>query len=90
MPFAPNWQRSGQILIEDPTDKNYQLVRRKANLATGLPTFATYEDHRMAMAFAPLALLGGIEVEEPLVVGKSYPDFWKDLESIGFQVRAKD
>ncbi|WP_028298890.1 3-phosphoshikimate 1-carboxyvinyltransferase [Olivibacter sitiensis] len=48
-------------------------------------TVKTYEDHRMAMAFAPLALrFGQIAIEEPNVVGKSYPDFWKHLEKIGF------
>jgi len=53
----------------------------------GSPTFATYEDHRMAMAFAPLAFLGRIAIEEPLVVEKSYPDFWKDLKTLGFEVK---
>ena len=43
----------------------------------------TYEDHRMAMAFAPLALiLNSIKIDEPEVVSKSYPKFWEDLESI--------
>lgn len=50
------------------------------------PCFATYEDHRMAMAFAPLAMLGPIQVKDPKVVGKSYPDFWKDLTEIGFSI----
>jgi 3-phosphoshikimate 1-carboxyvinyltransferase len=53
------------------------------------PRFATYEDHRMAMAFAPLALMAPIVIEEPEVVEKSYPDFWKDLQSIGFSVEAE-
>ncbi|RVU02578.1 3-phosphoshikimate 1-carboxyvinyltransferase [Mucilaginibacter limnophilus] len=45
----------------------------------------TYEDHRMAMAFAPLALVvPQIEFEEAAVVEKSYPAFWSDLESVGF------
>jgi len=49
----------------------------------------TYEDHRMAMAFAPLALLiNEIEIEDGQVVEKSYPAFWKDLESVGFEVKA--
>lgn len=44
----------------------------------------TYDDHRMAMAFAPLRLLvDRLEVDDPFVVRKSYPDFWKDLASIG-------
>jgi len=47
----------------------------------------TYEDHRMAMAFAPLALLiPEVEFEDPMVVEKSYPAFWKDLEKVGFVV----
>lgn len=50
-------------------------------------SFKTYEDHRMAMAFAPLALLiGEVVLEEMDVVQKSYPDFWKDLEKAGFTV----
>lgn len=47
----------------------------------------TYEDHRMAMAFAPAALkIGKIEICEPHVVSKSYPDYWKDLKHIGFKM----
>ena len=47
----------------------------------------TYEDHRMAMAYAPLALLNPLEIEEPDVVKKSYPDYWRDLEHAGFTVK---
>ncbi len=47
----------------------------------------TYNDHRMAMAFAPLALKTSILIKEADVVSKSYPDFWKDLEHIGFQIK---
>jgi 3-phosphoshikimate 1-carboxyvinyltransferase len=47
----------------------------------------TYDDHRMAMAFAPLAtLIPELEIEDADVVEKSYPAFWKDLESVGFEV----
>ncbi|TYP97196.1 3-phosphoshikimate 1-carboxyvinyltransferase [Sphingobacterium allocomposti] len=50
-------------------------------------TFDTYEDHRMAMAFAPLALVfDEVYVNEPLVVEKSYPAFWDHLISQGFQI----
>lgn len=44
----------------------------------------TYQDHRMAMAFAPLALKVPIVIEDAEVVSKSYPSFWEDLKSIGF------
>ena len=45
-------------------------------------SIATYEDHRMAMAFAPAALYYPIIIEQPEVVSKSYPGYWKDLEKI--------
>ena len=47
---------------------------------------ATYHDHRMAMAFAPLALRGPLAVEGPQVVRKSYPQFWRELAGAGFVV----
>ena len=50
------------------------------------PSIATYNDHRMAMAFAPLALKVPIIIEEAAVVSKSYPTFWADLKSIGFTI----
>lgn len=47
---------------------------------------ATYNDHRMAMAFAPLALKVPIIIENAEVVSKSYPDFWNDMGNLGFQI----
>jgi len=47
---------------------------------------ATYNDHRMAMAFAPLALKVPIIIEDAGVVSKSYPDFWNDLKTLNFQI----
>lgn len=52
-------------------------------------TIATYSDHRMAMAFAPLALKIGHQIAEANVVTKSYPDFWNDLEAVGFELIEK-
>lgn len=49
----------------------------------------TYQDHRMAMAFAPLAQLTNLSVNQPEVVEKSYPSFWKDLENTGVLVDFK-
>lgn len=49
-------------------------------------TVKTYQDHRMAMAFAPLALKVPIIIEDAEVVSKSYPAFWEDLKAIGFQI----
>ena len=47
----------------------------------------TYRDHRMAMTFAMLAMkTGSITINDPDVIGKSYPGFWEDLKSLGFQL----
>ena len=55
------------------------------------PVISTYEDHRMAMAFAPACLkTGKIRIKNPGVVSKSYPGFWKDLESAGFVVERQE
>lgn len=47
----------------------------------------TYNDHRMAMAFAPLALRTSLVINDAMVVTKSYPDFWNDLQKLHFKVR---
>ncbi|KAA2215879.1 3-phosphoshikimate 1-carboxyvinyltransferase [Maribacter flavus] len=47
----------------------------------------TYNDHRMAMAFAPLALRTSLVINDAMVVTKSYPDFWYDLQKLHFKVR---
>ena len=49
-------------------------------------SIATYQDHRMAMAFAPLALRTSLTIENAEVVSKSYPTFWEDLKSVGFMM----
>jgi 3-phosphoshikimate 1-carboxyvinyltransferase len=46
----------------------------------------TYNDHRMAMAFGPLAVKASFRVNDAEVVSKSYPDFWNDLSTLGFGV----
>ena len=51
------------------------------------PAIDTYEDHRMAMAFAPAALCNGtLRIRNPHVVSKSYPRFWEDLLTAGFRI----
>lgn len=51
------------------------------------PVIDTYEDHRMAMAFAPLAIkFGTICINNPEVVSKSYPNYWEDLRKAGFEI----
>ncbi|NNE30871.1 MAG: 3-phosphoshikimate 1-carboxyvinyltransferase [Winogradskyella sp.] len=50
-------------------------------------TIETYNDHRMAMAFAPLALKVPLVIKDANVVSKSYPQFWDDIESVGFKIK---
>ena len=51
------------------------------------PVINTYEDHRMAMAFAPACIrVPGLRIAEPGVVSKSYPGFWEDLRKAGFSI----
>ncbi|WP_396151343.1 3-phosphoshikimate 1-carboxyvinyltransferase [Flavobacterium sp.] len=52
----------------------------------GEVSISTYQDHRMAMAFAPLAIKIPIIIQEAEVVSKSYPSFWEDLEKFGFDI----
>ncbi len=55
------------------------------------PVVATYDDHRMALAFAPLAFkLGQVRIENPQVVTKSYPSYWNDLRKAGFTVEESE
>ncbi len=55
-----------------------------------LPDIKTYHDHRMALAFAPMAVAGfNFSIDDPMVVTKSYPNFWKDLKTIGFEIVVK-
>ena len=63
--------------------KEIALPRSTSLAITGIKT---YNDHRMAMAFAPLALLFPITIGNPDVVIKSYPNFWEDLKRVGFVI----
>ena len=66
------------------TDKSLHLSVSK-NIKE-MVSIATYNDHRMAMAFAPLALKTSIVIEDAMVVSKSYPTFWNDLKLLGFKI----
>ncbi len=78
-------KKVGVDFSQEPQRKSWYTIKGGVSFPH-TPSFATYEDHRMAMAFAPLAMFHPIEIEEPRVVGKSYPDFWKDLEKLGFEM----
>ena len=67
------------------TNNSIELKKSKAIPFEGV--IETYNDHRMAMSFSPLALVyNSIKIANPEVVSKSYPRFWKDLKSVGFSV----
>jgi len=73
-----------QVTITDNTI--LEIVPNGPGLLPSSP-IQCYEDHRMAMSFAPLAMLGGsVEIMDPGVVRKSYPNFWKDLKTVGFLI----
>ena len=66
------------------TDKSLHLAAGQ-NFKKGI-TISTYDDHRMAMAFAPLAIKISLSIKKAEVVSKSYPDFWKDLNNLNFKI----
>src|SRR5690606_40801693 len=67
------------------TDK--ELFLKPSGIIEKNIAIETYHDHRMAMAFAPLALKVPIVINEAEVVSKSYPDFWSDLEKLHFDIK---
>ncbi|MEM6379673.1 MAG: 3-phosphoshikimate 1-carboxyvinyltransferase [Bacteroidota bacterium] len=77
---------SVDIHPEKGADKQESFQVSGQAIFQSTPIFETYEDHRMAMAFAPLAMFHPVSIEDPMVVVKSYPDYYKDLEVLGFEV----
>jgi 3-phosphoshikimate 1-carboxyvinyltransferase len=66
---------------------SFVLTPGKALDSVSEVDFDTYNDHRMAMSFAPLSLLiDTVKINNPGVVRKSYPGFWKDLNTFGISV----
>ena len=63
-------------------------LKNNSKLKSGV-SINTYDDHRMAMSFAPLSMINPIVINNPEVVSKSYLNFWNDLESIGFNISKK-
>ncbi len=71
----------GTIKVTNDSLHMKPTSERESNIAID-----TYNDHRMAMAFAPLALKTALIINDAEVVSKSYPDFWSDLKSLGFSI----
>lgn len=63
-------------------------LKNNSKLKSGI-TIDTYNDHRMAMSFAPLSLINPLIINNPEVVSKSYSNFWNDLKSVGFNISEK-
>ena len=77
--------------IEDRNDSELLFSGERCEKSVSSDEIAidTYEDHRMAMAFAPVALKdGSIVINNPQVVSKSYPRYWDDLQSVKFEIDA--
>lgn len=66
---------------------NDSLHLGKSDNITESVSIDTYNDHRMAMAFAPLGLKTTMQINDAEVVSKSYPKFWDDLSAIGFKIK---
>lgn len=65
--------------------KNSWVLTPSKNLPEEV-TIDTYDDHRMAMAFAPLATLMNVNIKNPSVVNKSFPNFWKEIKKMGLKI----
>lgn len=71
--------------LSEPSTGKWKLVPGKISNQT--ISISTYHDHRMAMGFAPWATLTNLTIQTPEVVNKSYPTFWDDLQSVGFEIK---
>ena len=71
----------GAELVEVVPNDRYE-VRALNTKPTAVPRIDTYDDHRMAMAFAPVAMRQEVVINEPVVVAKSYPSFWDDMARV--------
>lgn len=81
--------RKLSFVIGQPDDSTLEWEGARAPVDTDAPlAIDTYDDHRMAMAFAPVALfLPGIVIRDVEVVNKSYPEFWDHLRQVGFTLQ---
>ncbi len=73
-------------VLHDADGQELAWEGERLELQSSLPAIDTYEDHRMALAFAPAAFVHPVVINHPGVVSKSYPHFWDDLEHAGFLI----
>ncbi len=75
--------------LTEPHDGELSWNGMRKNATDEIVSVTTYDDHRMAMAFAPIAIQQPVVIQNPEVVSKSYPAFWDDLMKAGFKVFVK-
>ncbi|MBC8153379.1 MAG: 3-phosphoshikimate 1-carboxyvinyltransferase [Bacteroidetes bacterium] len=80
-------RKIGAELTEVEPNTRYEVrrwvdARPAQTTGDAVPTISTYDDHRMAMAFAPVAMRQSVVIAEPGVVAKSYPSFWDDFGTV--------
>lgn len=68
-------------------ENDSEWVLNPGPIPDSIDPIETYDDHRMAMAFAPVCQLRPIEIKDPEVVKKSYPAFWDDLKNVGVEIK---
>ncbi len=74
-------------ILEYPAEGILEWSGKKLEIPTIEPVISTYNDHRMAMAFAPIAIQNrAIRIDNPKVVAKSYPNFWNDMRVLGYHI----
>ena len=77
--------------LEELEEQLRRAEAEEAAAVAAVPVISTYDDHRMAMAFAPCAaLVPGLGIAEPAVVSKSYPEYWDHLRHVGAVIDSKE
>ena len=84
-PENENWGSYQYISLNDIVN-NFMVMYVGNDKLINNVEIETYEDHRMAMSFAPLSILTNITIKDSDVVSKSYPNFWNDLMKIGVKI----
>ena len=80
--------RKLSFLIECENDSELSWTGQRVPVTAEEVAIDTYKDHRMAMAFAPVAFfLPGLIIKDAGVVTKSYPEFWDDMRKAGFTIQ---
>lgn len=68
------------------SNEEYYLQEGMASISA-TPTYPTYQDHRMAMSLALMSLIHPVRIENPMVVSKSFPTYWEQLKTLGFEIK---